>query len=99
MNRTKNWRQEVSERLRKSPKSVASYMTGLCEADDDLSLEEALKLTITAMGLKEFCEMAGATKTNVSAFVSGKRKISADAVKNLLKPFGLRAELVLKKAS
>ena len=90
--RTKTWRSEVSERLRKSPRSVAAYMTGLCEADDDISPEEALKLTIQAMGLKEFCEMAKAAKPNVSAFINGRRKLSNESLNNLLKPFGLRAE-------
>jgi transcriptional regulator with XRE-family HTH domain len=99
MKRTKSWNQEVSERLRKSPKAVAAYLSGLCEADDELSLEEALKLTVLALGLKEFCEMADATQSNVSAFVNGKRKLSADVLNNLLKPFGLKAELVLRKAS
>jgi antitoxin component HigA of HigAB toxin-antitoxin module len=99
MKRTKSWDEMVSDNLKKGPKSVAAYLTGLLEADEELSLEEALRLTISAMGEKEFCQMAGATQANVNAFINKKRKLGADALNNLLRPFGLKAELVLKKAS
>ena len=98
MKRTKSWNQEVSDALRKHPKAAGAYLTGLMEADEDLSLEEALKLTISTMGISEYCEIAKVERTNVTNFVSGKREVSAKTLNAYLKPFGLKAELTLKKA-
>jgi hypothetical protein len=41
MKRTKDWRQDVSNSLKKNPKTAAAYMAVLCEADDeDVSLDQ-----------------------------------------------------------
>jgi transcriptional regulator with XRE-family HTH domain len=99
MNKAKkklSWDEEVRERLQKSPKAVAAYMTGLCEADQDLSAEEALRLTILAIGEKTFCEISGANQSTTSTFVNGKRKPRVTTLNKLLKAFGLKTELALK---
>jgi DNA-binding phage protein len=98
MKKAKSWEEEVAERLRKSPRSVAAYMTGLCEADDELSVIEALKLTVDAVGVKQFAKMAKVTPVSVSKLLKKKSMLESNYINKFLKAFGLRAELVFKNS-
>ena len=64
-----------------------------------LLLEEALHLTIEAMGVKEFCELSGLLKSNVNDFLKGRRKLKPETLGAFLEPFGLRTRVIVEKAS
>jgi DNA-binding phage protein len=98
MRRAKTYNQLVAETL-KSRKAVQEYLLGLMEDEDELSAEDALKIVISHMGITEFSEMARLQRTNVNAFVTGKRKLKPETLETYLKPFGIRARLIFEKAS
>ena len=98
MKRLKTFDQLVSDVL-KTPKAVQTYLLGLMDGDDGLSAEQALKIVISRMGVKEFSEMTKLQAQNVSAFARGKRKIKTETLETYLKPFGLRARVIFEKAS
>lgn len=98
MNRTGNFDEYLSARLQK-PSFARGYLIALTETEDPLNLEGALKRTIECMGLKEFAKLAGIPQSNVSDYVRGKRKLKFETLNTYLKPFKLRAKLVLEKAS
>ena len=53
------------------PESAIDVILHSLEFDDNI--EEALRLTITSMGIKEFSEKSAIPVQNVSGFVRGKR--------------------------
>lgn len=99
MRRASSFDQDVAEALRKGgPSGVQQFIIGLTE-DDGLPLDQALRITIKSMGIKEFCEMTGIAMPNVSEFLSKKRKPKPETLERYLKPFGLKIKLVIEKAS
>lgn len=98
MRRTKSYDELVAENLR-SPKQVQAYLLALMEGDDGLKAEEALKLTISRMGVKEFAEMVKAEPNNISAFLRGRRKLKPETLEGYLKKFKLKVRIVFEKAS
>jgi len=99
MHRNSSYDADVAKDLQKSSKAVQSYLLGLTEGDDGLGTEEALRITIKRMGIKEFCEMTRIPMPNVMEFLNGKRKLKPETLEKYLKPFGLRIRLALEKAS
>ena len=75
------------------------YILDLMEGDDGLSLEEALRITIRQMGVKEFCERTQMRKQNVNDFLVEQRNLKRETLDAFLKPFGLKTRLVVEKAS
>ncbi len=75
------------------------YVLDLMEGEDGLSLEDALRITIRQMGVKEFCERAEMRKQNVNDFLNETRKLKRETLDAFLKPFGLRTRIVAEKAS
>lgn len=98
MNRNKSYDAELSEKLQKV-KFAQGYITALMDGDEGLSVEMALKHTIERMGIKEFVKLAKIPQPNVSEFLKGKRKLKPETINDYLKPFKLKAKLVLEKAS
>ena len=98
MKRNSSYDEDLAREL-SSPRSVQSFLLGLSEGDDGLALDEALQITIKRMGIKEFGLMTKIPMPNVMEFLSGKRKPKPETLAKYLKPFGLRAQLVLEKAS
>ncbi|MDE3269011.1 MAG: helix-turn-helix transcriptional regulator [Pseudomonadota bacterium] len=58
------------------------------EFDD--SIEEALRLAITSMGIKEFAEKSSIPVQNVSGFVRGKRNFGYRTLNRCLAVFDLK---------
>lgn len=100
MRRNSSYNEDVARSLREGGRyGVREFFLGLTEGDDDLELEQALRITITRIGIKEFCEMSKIQMPNVSAFLKGRRKLKPETIDTYLKPFGLRVRLVVAKAS
>ena len=98
MKRSKSYDEILSQKLRHS-KFAQSYIVALMEGDDGLSVEDALKHTISRMGIKEFVQLAKVPQPNVSEFLKGKRKLKPETLNEYLKPFKLKTKLILLKAS
>ncbi|MDZ4663231.1 MAG: hypothetical protein SGJ18_16595 [Pseudomonadota bacterium] len=98
MKRGKSYDEELSHKF-KSIKFAQAYILALMEGDEGLSVEAALKHTIERMGIKEFVQLAKVPQPNVSEFLKGKRKLKPETLNEYLKPFKLKAKLMLEKAS
>jgi len=98
MKRGKAYDEELSKKL-KNAKFAKAFIQSLMEGDDGLSVEAALRHTIERMGIKEFVQLAKVPQPNVSEFLRGKRKLKPKTLNEYLKPFKLRAKLVLEEAS
>ena len=90
MNRTKIFNSVLSKKL-KNPKFAAHYLVDLIEGNDGLPLEDALKLMIEQMGIKEFSELVGKPSSNIVDFIKGKRHPKKETLDDYLKPLGLHA--------
>ena len=98
MRRNSSYDEDVAKRLQKSPGSVQAFLLGLTEGEDGIKTDEALRITIKRMGIKEFCEMTRIPMPNIMEFLSGKRKPKPETLEKYLRPFGLRVRLILEKA-
>jgi DNA-binding phage protein len=98
MNRAKTYDQELSEKLR-NPKFAQTYLMGLMEGEDGLSIEEALRHAVKRMGVKEFSESTGIPHSNIQEFLKKKRRPKPETLNLYLKPFHLKAKLIVEKAS
>ena len=98
MKRGKSYDEELSHKLR-GIKFAQAYIRALMDGDEGLSVEAALKHTIERMGIKEFVQLANVPQPNVSEFLKGKRKLKEETLNVYLKPFRLKAKLVLEEAS
>lgn len=97
MRRTKNFNSDLSERL-KNKKFAAHYLLSLMEGEDGLSLEEALKIFIEQMGIKEFSEITNFSCSNIVAFIKGRRHPKKETLDAYLKPFKLKTVLHVEAA-
>ena len=98
MNRSKLYDQDLSKDL-KDPKFRQDYILSLMEGDDGLTAEEALKHTIERMGVKEFSALSKIPGPNIVGFIKGRRKPKPETFASYLKPFKLKAKVILEKAS
>ena len=81
----------------KNRRFAQGYLLTLIEAG--FSAEDALKLAIARMGVKEFSEIAHVPRPNVQEFLKGKRKLKPETMDTYLKPFALKTRITLDKAS
>ena len=75
------------------------YLLGLVEdKDEPMSVTEALRFTIPRMGVSEFCELSGKSKSDVDKFLRGERNPKPETLDEYLQPFGLKTKLTLDVA-
>lgn len=98
MRRTKNYNEELSDRLRR-PTYAQEFLAGLMEGSDGLSAEDALRKMVEIMGIKEFSALTHVAPSNLVAFLKGRRKLKSETLDQLVKPFRLRTRIVFEKAS
>ncbi|MFH1018498.1 MAG: hypothetical protein V1798_10020 [Pseudomonadota bacterium] len=98
MFRNKSYDEELSERLQ-NPKYVRGFLLALMEGSEGLELEEALRITITRMGLKEFSRMSKVAAPNVVRMLKGRIPPTLYMLDRFLKPFGLRTKILVEKAA
>ncbi len=98
MRRTKSYNEELSARL-KRPAYAQHFLSGLMEGTDGLTAEDALRKMVEIMGVKEFSALTRVAPSNLVAFVKGRRKLKADTLDQLVKPFRLKTRIVFEKAS
>lgn len=95
MRRTSSYNKQLSKRLQ-NKKYAIGFLESLME--DGETLEEALKILIHSMGVKEFSELSGIPSPNVVEFVKGRRRPKRTTLDNYLKPFGVKTDLTIKAA-
>jgi len=102
MKRTKSFDKIISKELRKSKRYRKGFLEGLMEEIDGekgLSLENALKVTIQSMGVKEFAILTHQAPSNIVDFLKGRRHPKQSTLDNYLRPFGLKTVLHVVKAA
>ena len=85
--RSKSYDKVIAEKMR-DPDLAKAVVIHAVESGD--SIEEALTIAITSMGIKEFADKSGIKMQNVSQFVQGKRAFGYKTLAKCLAVFGLR---------
>ena len=84
----------IAEKMR-DPEFAEGVVLHSLEFGD--SVEEALRLAISSMGIKEFSDKSGLPLQSVSSFVRKKRKFGHRTLAKCLAVFGL--EFIVKKVA
>ena len=93
-NRNKNYDEVLAKKF-KNQAYAQGYLINIIK-QEKLSVEEALRETIKAMGLKNFADKSGLSIQAVSDFVSKRNKWSMEKlVTHIKKVFKLKVELAL----
>lgn len=93
MRRLENYDKIISKKIRTKKGYAQRFLKNLMEdmgEDKGLSLEEALKLIIRTMGVKEFAKFTKQKPPNIVAFLKGRRQPKQSTLDAYLKPFGLK---------
>lgn len=99
MRRLENYDRIISKNLRTKKNYAKGFLKALMEdmgEDKGLSLEEALKLIIRTMGVKEFAKFTHQASPNITDFLKGRRRPKQSTFDAYLKPFGLKTILAVK---
>lgn len=95
--RTKNYNEHLAQKM-ENIEFAQNYLMSLIK-DHGEKPENALKETISKMGITEFCDRANMLKQHVSAFINGKRTFSVDKIDECLRAFDLKIILQVEKAA
>src|SRR6266446_3533249 len=96
MYRSKSYDEELSERLQ-NRKYASGFLLTLMKGEDGLDLEEALKVTIERMGIKEFSNLSKIAAPNVVRMIKGRVQPTIATLDRYLAPFGLQVRVILEK--
>jgi antitoxin component HigA of HigAB toxin-antitoxin module len=81
-----------------NPEFAQGFLLGLVEDEDEpMEIEEALRFSINRMGVTEFSNMIGESKSNVSNFLNGTRNLKEETLNKYLVPFNLKIKKVLEE--
>ena len=97
MYRSSSYDEYLSKKLT-NKRFAQEYLLSLIE-DHDLTLDEALKQTISKMGIKEFSKMAHIAAPSLVRFIKGKGQLKPQTLDTFLKPFALRTKTILEKVA
>jgi hypothetical protein len=98
MYRNSSFDQDLSIKLR-DRKYAQGFILTLMEGEEGLTLEDALRVGIQSMGVKEFCLKTKTRMQNVNEFLKKRRKPKPESLEVFLKPFGLKLRLAVERAS
>lgn len=97
-NRNKSYDEALAEKL-KNPEYAKAYLLNIVE-QEELSVDEALRETIKAMGLQNFSKKSGVSVQGVSDFVNKRKPWSTEKMTKLIDVvFNLKATLTLEDPS
>ncbi len=91
--RSESFDKYVAEKMQNIEYARATLVTSMEHFGD--SLEDALKYTITQMGIKEFSEKSGIPVQNISQFIKGRRKPKLETLDKYLAVFNLKAKTIV----
>lgn len=87
MPRSKSYNKMIAKKMR-DPEFARGVVLYSLEFGD--SIEEALRLAINSMGIKEFSDQSGIPLQSVSSFVCNRRKFGYKTLTRCLTVFGLK---------
>ena len=94
-NRHKSYDRVLTQKF-ENPKYAQVYLINIIKKEK-MPLDEALRKTIKAMGLKSFSDKSGLSIQAVSDFVAERQKWSMDKISNHIKDvFNLKVKLSLE---
>lgn len=97
MYRSNSYDEKISKKMR-NPDFAQEYLLGLVNDEDEpMEVEEALKFIINRMGVTEFGNLIGESKSNVSNFLNGSRKLKEETLNKYLMPFKLKVKKILEQ--
>jgi DNA-binding phage protein len=85
--RSRDWNEGLARELR-NPEFAREFVLALL--DEGFSLQQALAKTIRTYGIKEFAELAGIPRSNISRAIREGYSPGLLMLEKLLKPLGLR---------
>ena len=94
--RSKSYDKKLAEKM-SDPDLAKAVVIHAVENGD--SIEEALTIAITGMGIKEFANKSGIKMQNVSQFVQGKRAFGYKTLAKCLAVFGLKFAVTEDRAA
>jgi predicted RNA-binding protein with PIN domain len=100
MKRSDSYDERLSQKL-KNLEFAQEYLLSLVESDEDeqISVEDALRIGISKMGTTDFAKLVGENKANVDKFLKGNRVLKEETLNRYLRPFGLRIKKALEKVA
>ncbi|MCB9027136.1 MAG: hypothetical protein H6625_12505 [Bdellovibrionaceae bacterium] len=90
--RTESFDAYLSEQLQ-NPEMAKEFLLSSMEGEDSLNLIDALKRTISCMGIKEFSEISGIHRHSISRMLSQDDIPKIETLNNYLAPFHLRVKI------
>ncbi len=98
MYRTKSFDEMVSKELQ-DPMNAREFMLASMEGEDGKNLIDALKRTISIMGVSEFAELIGVQRSNVSRMLSQDDIPKIETLNRYLEPFKLRVRIDVEEVA
>ena len=94
--RSESYDKMIAEKMR-DPEFARGVVLHSLEFGD--SVEEAIRLAITSMGIKEFADKSEIPLQSVSGFVCGRRKFGHKTLSKCLAVFGLKFTVTRDEAA
>ena len=99
MFRSDSYDVELSEKMQ-NPKFAQAYLLALVNDEDGpMEIEDALRFAIGRMGVTEFSNLIGESKSNVGNFLNGTRNLKEDTLNRYLTPFRLKIKKTLERVA
>lgn len=99
MFRSNSYDEKISEKML-NPDFAQEYLLGLVNDEDEpMEVEEALRFIINRMGVTEFANLIGESKSNVGNFLNGTRNLKEETLNKYLTPFRLKVKKVLEQVA
>lgn len=99
MHRTQDFDELLSEELQNDEFAREYFLSIMKDEELNLSLLEALKHLIRKMGVKEYADLVGMKRQNVSRFLAQEEPPKLDTLNRMLAPFNLKAKLTIDHAA
>ena len=96
MRRTSQYDKDLSKRLQK-PGYAQGFIEALMGGEEPMTYPEAVKETISVMGLTEFQKMSGIPKSNIQHYLDSLETPKLVAQEKISAPFGFEPQLIFVK--
>lgn len=99
MYRSNSYDEKISKKM-KNPEFAQEYLLSLVNDEDEpMEIEDALRFAINRIGVTEFANLIGESKSNVGNFLNGKRVLKEETLNKYLAPFSLKVKKVLEEVA
>jgi hypothetical protein len=99
MYRSNSYDEKISKKM-KNTEFAQEYLLSLANDEDEpMEVEDALRFTINRIGVTEFANLIGESKSNVGNFLNGKRILKEETLNKYLAPFSLKVKKILEEVA